>query len=144
MKGTVMIGAGIAVGLFGLLFAIFHSFVFLSLAVFSFIFFFVALFSKESLPVLIGFTIGAAIALGIGTFLLPPHNSPEIPAAAEEEEECMAAISADDADGTPLVSQEIAVPDPPEIFSLIKVEGVRYYKPTPPEMFSIITYIDWE
>ena len=142
MKGMVMIGAGIAVGLFGLLFAIFHSFVFLSLTVFSFIFFFVALFSKESLPVLIGFTIGAAIALGIGTFFLPQHNSPEIPAAAEEEE-CIAAISADDADGTPQIPQEIAVPDPPEIFSLIKLEGMRYYKPSAPELFFVITDIDW-
>lgn len=134
MKGAMMIGAGIAVGVFGLLSAVFHSFVFLSLALFSFIFFFVALFSKESLPVLIGFTLGAAIALAAGSALIGENDASG--SVQEAEGEVVASE-------VPEVPSEVVIPEPPEIFSLIKLEGVRYYKPSAPELFFVITDIDW-
>ena len=141
MKGAMMIGAGIAVGVFGLLFAVFHSFVFLSLALFSFIFFFVALFSKESLPVLIGFTLGAAIALAAGSALIGENDASE--SVQEAEGEAVAEVPEAPSEAIIPIEEEIAVPEPPEIFSLIKLEGVRYYKPSAPELFFVITDIDW-
>ena len=141
MKGAMMIGAGIAVGVFGLLFAVFHSFVFLSLALFSFIFFFVALFSKESLPVLIGFTLGAAIALAAGSALIGENDASG--SVQEAEGEAVAEVPEAPSEAIIPIEEEIAVPEPPEIFSLIKLEGVRYYKPSAPELFFVITDIDW-
>lgn len=142
MKGAMMIGAGIAVGVFGLLSAVFHSFVFLSLALFSFIFFFVALFSKESLPVLIGFTLGAAIALAAGSALIGENDAS---GSVQEAEGEAVASEVPEAPSEAVIPEpeEIAVPEPPEIFSLIKLEGVRYYKPSAPELFFVITDIDW-
>ena len=141
MKGAMMIGAGIAVGVFGLLSAVFHSFVFLSLALFSFIFFFVALFSKESLPVLIGFTLGAAIALAAGSALIGENDVSG--SVQEAEGEAVAEVPEVPSEVIIPIEEEIAVPEPPEIFSLIKLEGVRYYKPSAPELFFVITDIDW-
>lgn len=141
MKGAMMIGAGIAVGVFGLLSAVFHSFVFLSLALFSFIFFFVALFSKESLPVLIGFTLGAAIALAAGSALIGENDASG--SVQEAEGEAVAEVPEVPSEAVIPIEEEIAVPEPPEIFSLIKLEGVRYYKPSAPELFFVITDIDW-
>ena len=141
MKGAMMIGAGIAVGVFGLLSAVFHSFVFLSLALFSFIFFFVALFSKESLPVLIGFTLGAAIALAAGSALIGENDASG--SVQEAEGEAVAEVPEAPSEAIIPIEEEIAVPEPPEIFSLIKLEGVRYYKPSAPELFFVITDIDW-
>ena len=141
MKGAMMIGAGIAVGVFGLLSAVFHSFVFLSLALFSFIFFFVALFSKESLPVLIGFTLGAAIALAAGSALIGENDASG--SVQEAEGEAVAEVPEVPSEAIIPIEEEIAVPEPPEIFRLIKLEGVRYYKPSAPELFFVITDIDW-
>ena len=114
---------------------------FLSLALFSFIFFFVALFSKESLPILKGFTLGAAIALAAGSALIGENDASG--SVQEAEGEAVAEVPEVPSEAVIPEPEEIAVPEPPEIFSLIKLEGVRYYKPSAPELFFVITDIDW-
>ncbi len=143
MKGIMMISAGIAVCIFGFLASFLHSYAMLSLAVFSFIFFFVAWISKGSIPVLLGFTVGAVIALWVSLALLG-HKDGSVadeesaPAAAEVPAE----VWHDEAEAVP--EEAASVPSAPLMFNLIEVSGIRFDRPSAPELFALITEIDWQ
>ena len=135
-----MILFGIAVCVFGLLASVFSSYVFLCLSVFSFASFFIAWVFPYPLPVLSGFTIAFAVVLAVGMAILNHRESTVAaadPVVAEEAEVPSAAEEPAPVETEPLI------PSPPEMFNIIRVDGIRYETPSVPEVFYVIKDIEW-
>ena len=129
-----MLISSIAVTILGLLASLCHSAFFAVLAGYSFMFFFIALLSGESRAVLLGYTLGALALAGLLILSLRPMEAGNGVIGSADGPTGIYVT-----DELPVPSSPpVLIPDPPEMFNTIRVEGVRYYKPAAPDLFFVI------